>query len=180
MSVASVPIEAWDRIRSARDALAARDSGVMIGRIVLAWVFIYHGAGTLFNAFDGPGLHRQAIFMATIAHLTPGTFFAYLNGITEFFGGIAVLLGVVTRLAALGLFVDMIIAMATVTFANGLVSSAPGGGYELNLVLAGLSAVIVLLGGGRLSLDHVAGRLWRSRAGVRTPKEQLGHVRPSL
>ena len=67
-------------------------------RVALAWIFIYHGAGTLFGAFHGPGLHAQAAFFAANG-LRPGMFFAVLNGITEFFGGIAVGLGLLSRLA---------------------------------------------------------------------------------
>src|ERR1700761_2754212 len=92
------------------------DIGLGIGRVVLAWVFIYHGAGTLFGAFGGPGIHGMAAYFASTAHLHPGTFFAVLSGITEFFGGLAVGVGLLSRLAALGLFSDMVIAMVTVTF----------------------------------------------------------------
>ncbi len=57
------------------------------GRIGLAWIFIYHGAGTLFGAFGRGGIHPQAVYFAHVAHLHPGTFFAVLGGIIEFFGG---------------------------------------------------------------------------------------------
>ena len=56
----------------------------------------------------------------------------------------------------LGLLGDMVIAMVTVTFRNGLIGGAAGSGYELNLALAALALVVVLLGTGRFSLDVVA------------------------
>src|SRR5271170_2622885 len=62
-------------------------------RIALAWIFIYHGSGKLFGWFNGPGLHRTAVYMANTAHLHPGEFFAVLGGVTEFGGGIALALG---------------------------------------------------------------------------------------
>lgn len=102
------------------------DVALLIARIALAWIFIYHGAGTLFAAFGGLGIHGMSIYFASTAHLHPGTFFAVLSGITEFFGGIAVGVGVLGRFAAIGLFGDMVIAMITVTFKNGLESSAAG------------------------------------------------------
>jgi putative oxidoreductase len=132
-------------------------------RVGIAWIFIYHGAGTLFGAFGGPGIHRQSAFFSTVAHLHPGGFFAVLNGITEFFGGIAVGLGIVGRLAAVGLAGDMIIAMATVTWGNGIVSNAAGSGYEINVALVTMALAVVLLGCGRLSADAVVGAFLRKR-----------------
>ena len=119
----------------------------------LAWIFVYHGAGTLFGAFGGSGVHPQAVYVAHVAHLHPGTFFAILGGIIECFGGAAVGLGVFGRLAALGLVGDMVIAMITVTFRNGIIGNSSGSGYELNIALAALALVIAILGTGRFSLD---------------------------
>lgn len=151
-----------------RDTPAARDTALAGARVALAWIFVYHGASTLFGAFHGAGLQRTAAYFAAVAHLHPGMLFAVLNGITEFFGGIAVGLGLCTRLAALGLFFDMVIAMITVGFDIGIVPTSQGSGYELNSALAGLAFVVTLLGAGRLSLDTVTGRLlgkkWPARA----------------
>ena len=146
-----------------RDASALRDAAMAAARVALAWVFIYHGASTLFGAFHGAGLQRTATYFAAVAHLHPGLFFAWCNGITEFFGGIAVGLGVLARLAAFGLFVDMVVAMVTVSFHIGIVSGPAGTGYELNLALAGLAFVVALLGAGRASIDALAGKLLAKR-----------------
>jgi hypothetical protein len=59
----------------------------------------------------------------------------------------------------------MVIAMATVTFRNGIVSNAPGGRYELNLALVALAFAVALLGTGRLSLDAVLRTRWARRSG---------------
>ena len=89
--------------------------------------------------------------------------FTVLAGITEFFGGIAVGVGIFGRIAAVSLLGDMVMAMATVTWGNGIVYHyAPGGGYQLNVALASLAVVIALMGTGRLSLDE-AGRLLVTR-----------------
>jgi putative oxidoreductase len=146
------------RVASPDVQQTSRDVALAVVRIALAWIFIYHGAVTLFGAFHGAGLHATATFFATVAHLHPGIFFATLSGIVEFFGGIALALGIFGRLAALGLVGDMVIAMITVTFKNGIVSSAPGSGYELNLALVALAAAIVLLGTGRYGLDYLIRR----------------------
>ncbi len=77
-----------------------------------------------------------------------------LAGIIECFGGAAVGLGVFGRLAAAAIVGDMVMAMITVTFSQGLVGNASGIGYQLNVALAALAAVVALLGTGRFSLDR--------------------------
>jgi putative oxidoreductase len=148
-----------DKIRDTTRSANFRDLALVGARLGLGWLFIYHGSSTLFGAFHGAGLHRTAVFFADYAHLHPGMFFACLNGITEFFGGIAIALGVFARLAAFGLIVDMVIAMITVTWHNGIVSNAVGSGYEINIALACLAIVVASLGSGRLALDYQFKRL---------------------
>jgi putative oxidoreductase len=143
-----------ERFRATRDAQSARDIALLGARIGLAWIFVYHGAGTLFGAFHGSGIHPQAVYFAHYAHLRPGTFFAVLGGIIECFGGAAVGLGIFGRLAAAGLVGDMVMAMITVTFKNGVIGTG-GTGYELNIALAALALVVAVLGTGRFSLDTV-------------------------
>ncbi|HEY1734362.1 MAG TPA: DoxX family protein [Acidimicrobiales bacterium] len=154
-------VEVNDRVRATRDTRLARDVALLVARIGLAWIFVYHGAATLFGAFGGGGIHQQAVFFSTVAHLQPAMFFAVLGGIIEFFGGLAVGLGIFGRIAALGLFGDMVIAMVTVTFRNGIVSNAAGSGYEINVALAALAVVIAVLGTGQLSLDVLLRSLYR-------------------
>jgi putative oxidoreductase len=143
------------RFHATRDAPLTRDLALLVARIALAWIFVYHGAGTLFGAFGGAGIHAEAVYFSSVAHLHPGTFFAVLAGIIECFGGAAVGLGIFGRLAAAALVGDMIMAMITVTFAQGLVGNSTGIGYQLNVALAALAAVVALMGTGRFSLDRV-------------------------
>lgn len=154
MTVTTRVLDASRRLRETRDARLARDFALLGARVGLGWVFIYHGAGTLFGAFGGSGIHPQAVYFAHVAHLHPGTFFAVLGGIIECFGGAGVAVGLFGRLAAAGLVGDMVIAMVTVTFRNGIIGDASGSGYELNLALAALALVIAILGTGRFSLDE--------------------------
>jgi len=132
-------------------------------RIVLVWIFLYYGAGKLFGAFDGPGIHQTSLFMESTAHLHPGGLFAVVAGVIEFAGALALALGLASRLAAVALFVDQVIAIVTVTWAHGL-SSSTRTGYELNLALAAMALVIVGLGAGRPSLDAIIGRRVRARS----------------
>jgi putative oxidoreductase len=149
-----------------KDAATSRDVALLAARVGLAWIFVYHGAGTLFGAFGGSGIHPQAVYFAHVAHLRPGTFFAVLGGIIECFGGAAVGVGLLGRLAALGLVGDMVIAMITVTFAQGIIGDSTGSGYELNVALAALALVIAIMGTGRLSLDALLRRVVTKRAPV--------------
>jgi putative oxidoreductase len=146
---------AYARLGATKDARSSRDIALLAARVGLAWIFVYHGAGTLFGAFGGAGIHAQAVFYAQVAHLRPGTFFAVLGGIVECFGGAAVGLGILGRLAAAGLVGDMVIAMVTVTFGHGIIGNSTGSGYELNVALAALALVVAIMGTGRFSLDSL-------------------------
>jgi putative oxidoreductase len=126
---------------------------LLAARIVLAWIFIYYGAGKLFGSFNGPGIHRTALYFSQTAHLHPGGLFAVLGGATEFVGGLTMILGIGSRLAGVALFGDMVIAMITVTWATGINSSTSPPGYQLNLTLGVLALVVAILGSGRFSVD---------------------------
>ncbi len=162
------PPSAWLRmVFATRPATLTMDLALGAGRVVLAWVFIYYGAGKLFGAFHGPGIHATSLYFSNTAHLHPGGFFAVLAGLTEFGGAIALGLGFLTRLAGLALFGDMVIAMITVTWATGLNSGNPPPGYQLNLTLGVLALIVGMLGAGRFSVDRVIAR----RLAIRQPPD---------
>jgi putative oxidoreductase len=159
------------------------DGALIAVRVALTWIFLYYGAGKLFGAFNGPGLHRTAIFMADTAHLHPGGLFGVLGGVIEFGGAVAIALGVASRVAALALFGDQVMAMITVSWVNGINSLTNKPGYEFNVALAVLALVVVALGAGRLSVDHLIARRLQSErspvakaysnvAGVTAPQPQ--------
>jgi len=131
---------------------------LLVVRGVLAWIFIYYGAGKLFGSFNGPGIHATSIFFSNVAHLHPGGFFAVFGGVIELGGGIVMVVGLGSRLAGLALTGDMVMAMITVTWAHGINSQSLNPGYELNLALGALALVVVLLGPGRFSLDALVAR----------------------
>jgi len=142
----------------------AVDLAVLAVRIALAWIFIYYGAAKLFGSFPesgGPhGIHETAIFMSQGAHLRPGELFAVLAGVIEFGGGIAMALGLCTRLAGLALFGDMVMAIITVTGSEGFNPTTSGTGYQLNVAIAGLALVAALIGAGRFSVDARIAHAW--------------------
>jgi len=143
---------------STRTAPLPADLALVAARIALAWIFIYYGAGKLFGSFNGPGFHRTALYFSNTAHLHPGGFFAALGGVIELGGGIALALGLASRLAGLALFGDMVMAMITVTWATGINSQTSPPGYQLNLALGVLALVVAVFGGGRFSVDALIER----------------------
>ena len=83
----------------------------------------------------------------------------------EFLGGVALLLGLLTRVAAVGLIVIQIGAIVLVTGALGF-SAGAGAGYEYNVALIGMCLALMLTGGGTWSLDRL---IWRRRRPAAPP-----------
>ncbi|GAA5131825.1 hypothetical protein GCM10025767_04630 [Thalassotalea piscium] len=90
--------------------------------------------------------------MASIG-LEPGYYMALLAGGAEFFGGLALLVGLLVRPAALMLSVTMVVAILSVHFENGLFMS--NNGYEFGLALLAASVSLMFSGAGKLSLDNL-------------------------
>jgi putative oxidoreductase len=143
---------------STRTAPLAADCALIVARTVLAWIFVYHGARRLFGWFDGPGLHQSADYFAHTVGLRPGVVFATLGGTIEFFGGIALAFGLLARIAGAAIFGDMMIAIVTVTWSNGINATGGKSGYELNLALGVLALMVAFFGAGRVSVDALLER----------------------
>ena len=121
-------------------------------RVPIAIIFIAHGAQKLFAWFGGYGLEGTGQWMASIG-LEPGYLMALLAGSAEFFGGIALLIGLLTRPTAFILSLTMIVAIVSVHLANGLFLS--NNGYEFGLALLAASVSLMLSGSGSYSLDNL-------------------------
>ncbi len=115
-----------------------------------------HGAQKLFGWFGGYGLEGTGGFFAQTLGLEPGLFWAALVGGTEFFGGLFLALGFLTRPAAAGIAIVMAVAAFTVHLDKGFFWT--GGGYEYPLLWGLVAFAFVLRGGGVLSLDRALGR----------------------
>ncbi len=120
-------------------------------RIPAAIIFIAHGAQKLFGMFGGYGLEGTGQWMASIG-LEPGYLMALMAGSAEFFGGLALLVGLLVRPAALMLSITMLVAIFTVHFANGLFMS--NNGYEFGLSLLAISVALMFSGAGKFSADN--------------------------
>ncbi len=123
----------------------------LILRIPVGIIFMAHGAQKLFGWFGGNGLTATAGWMESIG-LAPGLLMALLAGGAEFFGGLALIIGLLVRPAAFTLVIAMLVAIFSVHFANGLFMS--NGGYEFALSLLAVSASLLFSGAGKASVDH--------------------------
>lgn len=131
----------------------------LVLRIPVGLILAAHGAQKLFGWFGGYGLEGTAQWLASIG-LAPGTLMALLAGGAEFFGGLALVLGLLTRPAALVSAFTMLVAIFAVHIGNGLFMA--NNGYEYALTLFAATAALAIQGGGRFSLDgalmaHFAG-----------------------
>ncbi len=121
-------------------------------RIPAGIIFIAHGAQKLFGVFGGYGLEGTGKFMASLG-LPAGYLMALLAGSAEFFGGIALLIGLLVRPASAILAFTMLVAMFTVHISNGLFMS--NNGYEFALSLLAVSVSLLISGAGSLSIDNI-------------------------
>jgi putative oxidoreductase len=133
------------------------DVGLVVLRLVLGVIFIAHGAQKLFGSFGGPHISGFAKMLGQLG-VKPAEPMAILAGLAEFVGGILVIVGFLTPLAALALIVVMIVAVLAVHLKNGFFNT--NGGYEFNLALVGMTLTLLIAGAGAYSLDNVLGIFW--------------------
>jgi putative oxidoreductase len=127
---------------------------VLILRLFLGFAFMMHGSQKLLGAFGGPGIAGVA-GMLTKLGVEPAQILAWVLSITEFVGGVCLVLGFLTRFWAAGLVIDMGVAVAKVHLPNGFFASKNG--FELPLAFGVMALVILLTGPGSLSVDRAAG-----------------------
>jgi putative oxidoreductase len=119
---------------------------LMVLRVVLGIVMIAHGYPKVFG-----GLQRHVHFVASLG--LPG-WLAYLSALAEFGGGILIIAGLLTRLSALAIFIDLSVVIWKVHWKNGLTGQ---GGYEFPLALAAIAFALIFFGAGAISIDAVRG-----------------------
>lgn len=126
----------------------------LILRVPLGIIFAAHGSQKLFGWFGGNGLEATSQWMASIG-LSPGVLMAGLSGSAEFFGGLFLIIGLLTRPAAVALAITMVVAIVTVHLQHGLFIT--NNGYEFALALLAGTLALAFSGAGRASVDH---HLW--------------------
>ena len=141
------------------EALLATDASLslLILRIVLGIIFFAHGAQKVLGWYGGHGLIGTVEFMASMGLPAP---IAYMVCFFEFLGGIGLIVGFLTRLAALAIAVVMVGAIATVHWKNGFfmnweLTPGKGHGIEANLAFLAMALALFLDGAGLLSIDRL-------------------------
>jgi putative oxidoreductase len=117
---------------------------LLVLRVVLGAVMIGHGYGKVFGGFSH--VHDM------VQHIGFPGWMAYPLAATEFFGGILIIAGFLTRFVALAMLTDMSVAIWKVHFHNGL--KGPGG-YEFPLALAAIAFSLIFFGAGPIAFDSI-------------------------
>ena len=123
------------------------DTGLLCLRLALGLVFMVHGSQLVFGAFGGPGLAGFAKMLGPIG---------YLVAIGQFFGGLGIVVGLLSRFSAAALIVIMLGAIVKVHLPNGFFMNwygkQAGEGYEYHLLVIGMCLTILLAGPGRFAV----------------------------
>jgi putative oxidoreductase len=135
------------------------DHTLTLIRLGLGAVFFAHGAQKMLGWFGGYGYAASLNFFM---HMGIPEIFAVLAILAEFLGGIGLILGVFSRIAAFALAVDMFVAVYLVHFANGFFmnwnGAQHGEGFEFHVLALCMLFTVMVRGAGAWSVDHMIDR----------------------
>ena len=135
----------------------SNDLTLTILRLVLGVVFFAHGAQKLLGWFGGFGYQQVPWVSSPIRQAFPAPL-AFLAIMTEFFGGLGLIFGLLTRIPALGIAIEMVVAVVMVHLVNGFFmnwyGNQKGEGFEYHLLAIAMAAVLLLRGAGAFSVDR--------------------------
>jgi putative oxidoreductase len=135
----------------------ANDNTLTLMRLVLGIVFFLHGSQKMLGWFGGFGFSGTMHAFTGMMHIPAPL--AFLAIAAEFFGGLGLIVGLLARVAAFGIAVNMVVAVALVHLANGpfmnWYGNQKGEGYEFHLLALALAIPIMIRGAGALSADGV-------------------------
>jgi putative oxidoreductase len=131
-------------------------AAIAILRLTLGVVFFAHGAQKMLGWFGGYGFAGTMGFFTNNMHLPAAL--AFLAIAAEFFGGLGLIAGLLTRIAAFGITVNMVVAILTVHLPNGFfmnwTGTQKGEGFEYHLVVLAITVFLMIKGGGAASVDR--------------------------
>jgi putative oxidoreductase len=140
------------RLYATDDSLATA-----ILRLTLGTVFFAHGAQKMLGWFGGFGFRGTMGFFTDMMHVPVPL--AFLAIAAEFFGGIGLIFGSLTRIAAFGIGVNMVVAILTVHRAFGLfmnwTATQKGEGFEFHLLVLAIVSYLMIRGAGAFSVDRL-------------------------
>ena len=122
--------------------------GALIARVVLGAVMLVHGWHKI---FPHGSLYS---FTQTVGHLGLPPWLGYVAAFTEFFGGALLILGLLVPVAALGVAIDMAVAVLKVHLRHGFLGPQ---GFEFPLSLFALAFLLLVSGSGYLAVDSYIG-----------------------
>ena len=132
------------------------DATTALLRLVLGIVFFAHGAQKMLGWFGGYGFAGTMGFFTGMMHIPAP--FAFLAIAAEFFGGLGLILGFLTRIAAFGIAVNMVVAIVMVHSSFGFFmnwsGTQKGEGFEYHLLTLAMTAFLMIRGAGALSVDR--------------------------
>jgi putative oxidoreductase len=133
------------------------DIATAILRFVLGVIFFAHGAQKMLGWFGGYGFTGTMGFFTGVMHIPAP--FAFLAIAAEFFGGLGLIFGVLTRIAAFGIFSNMVVAVAMVHHQFGFfmnwTGAQKGEGYEYHLLILAATVFLMIRGAGAVSVDRL-------------------------
>jgi putative oxidoreductase len=131
-------------------------TAVAILRLVLGIVFFAHGAQKMLGWFGGDGFTGTMSFFTGTMHIPAPL--AFLEIAAEFFGAVGLILGFLTRIAAFGIGVIMLVAVMSVHHAYGFfmnwTGTQKGEGFEYHLLVLAIVAFLMIRGAGAFSVDR--------------------------
>lgn len=131
------------------------DGAVAVLRVVLGLVMLAHGLQKTFGLFGGYGFQGTMGFFTQQMHIP--AVFAFLAIAAEFAGGLGLIVGLLGRVAAFGVAVNMLVAMIMVHLPVGFFmnwnGNLKGEGYEYHLLAIAMAVAIMLRGSGAASID---------------------------
>jgi len=134
----------------------SNDFALTILRVILGVVFFLHGSQKVLGWFGGYGFSGTMHFFTGMMHIPAA--FAFLAICAEFFGGIGLIIGFLSRIAAFGVMMNMLVAVALVHHNFGVfmnwTGTQKGEGYEYHLLAIAICLAVIIRGGGALSVDR--------------------------
>jgi putative oxidoreductase len=133
--------------------------GYVVIRIAAGAIIMPHAFPKLFGSF-APVLAKNVLAPLGFLNFPDPLFWAYFLGVLELAGGAMLILGLLTRVVALGLAIETAIITYFVAMPKGWFYASPGGGAEFPAILTLVYLGIVLAGPGRCALDRLAAKRW--------------------
>jgi putative oxidoreductase len=148
------------------------DTAMTILRLMLGVVFFAHGAQVTFGWFGGSGLSATMEFFTKLLHIPAPL--AFLAIMAQFLGGLGLILGFLTRIAAFGIGASMAVAIVKVHEAVGFFMNWYGNqkreGYEYHLLVLAMVVFLMIRDGGAVSVDRAV------TVATMEPEGRLSHI----